>query len=146
MTVFLDTQGTAAPNPGEPTSTTNTHGEFQFVGIPPGKYQVVVVLPAGWRTSTGGTNDHRVVVHRGHSIANAGTYFISPTVYVSGTLFNDLAGTGMRTARDPGISGWTIQLNFSNDATHQSYQRAVATGPHGTWAFGNLCPAPTPSA
>jgi hypothetical protein len=140
MTVFLNTQGTTTPNPGEPTSTTNTRGEFQFVGIPPGKYQVVVVVPGGWRTSTAGSNNHRVVVHRGHSISDAGTYFITPTVYVSGVLFNDLAGTGARTAKDPGISGWTVQLNFSNGATHQSYQRAVTTGPRGTWAFARLLP------
>jgi hypothetical protein len=140
MTVFLDTEGTAAPTPGEPTSTTNTRGEFEFVGIAPGKYQVVVVIPDGWRTSTGGTNDHIVTVHKGHSVANAGTFFITPTVYVSGTLFNDLAGTGTRTANDPGISGWTIILDFTNAQTGQAYQRAVTTRGHGTWAFGDLLP------
>jgi len=138
MTVFLDTQGTAAPTPGEPTSTTNIRGQFQFVGVPAGKYQVVVVIPPGWRISTGGTNDHLVTVRKGHSVAKAATFFITPTAYVSGVLFNDLAGTGTRTANDPGISGWKVELDLSNSETGQTYQRTVTTGRGGAWSFGDL--------
>ena len=141
MTVFLDTQGTATPNPGEPTATTNLLGQFQFVGIPPGKYQVVVVLPSGWRSSTGGTNDHlRRTVHKGHSVARVATFFITPTVYVSGTLFDDLADTGSRTANDPGIPGWKVYLDLNNDETGQTYERVVTTGRGGAWGFGDLSP------
>ncbi len=140
MTVFLDTQGTATPTPGEPTATTNILGQFQFVGIPPGKYQVVVVIPAGWRSSAGGTNDHLVTVHKGHSVARAPAFFITPTVYVSGTLFNDLAGTGSRTPKDRGISGWQVYLDLNNDGIHQANERAANTGRNGAWAFGDLSP------
>ena len=135
ITLFLDTLGTAAPTPGEPTATTDIDGRFEFVGVPHGKYQVVVVVPSGWRISTGAGDDHVVAVHKGHSVVRAATYFITPTAYISGTLFNDLAGTGTKTAGDRGISGWTVYLDDNG-----SSQRSVTTTRGGAWHFGDLSP------
>jgi uncharacterized protein YkwD len=139
MTVFLDTQNTATPNPGEPTSTTNSLGDFTFVGVAPGKYHVVVVVPSGWRSSNGSSDNHVVRVQRGHSAANAAAFYITPTVYISGTLFADPADTGLHAAGDHGVPGWQIVLELDDDGA-QPYERTVTTGHGGAWWFGNLPP------
>ena len=136
ITVFLDTHGQGIVDPGEPTATTNAQGQFEFVGVAPGKYHVMVQMPQGWRISTRGINDHAVRVHNG-SASSAGAFAITPTTSITGTLFRDVAGTGIRTATDPGLSGWTIQITRAgSDAPF----RTVITGRHGAWSAGNLPP------
>ncbi|TVS20305.1 MAG: hypothetical protein EA424_04645, partial [Planctomycetaceae bacterium] len=54
-TVFLDLNGNGVLDPGEPATVTATpSGMYQFVGIPPGDYRVVVAVEETWDlTNTG---------------------------------------------------------------------------------------------
>lgn len=53
---------------------------------------------------------------------------------ISGTVFNDLNGTGLRTKDDPGLSGWTIVLNRDGSEILET------SNDTGQYSFANLKP------
>jgi uncharacterized protein (TIGR03118 family) len=51
-TVFLDENGTGQPNGANPTTTTDSNGNYSFTGLTPGTYTVREVLPTGAQLTT----------------------------------------------------------------------------------------------
>src|SRR5262249_24072282 len=58
-------------------------------------------------------------------------------VTISGRKFNDLNGSGVDVASDPGLGGWTIILV---NATTSAEVARTTTNPDGSYSFGNIVP------
>jgi hypothetical protein len=101
--------------PGQLTSTSTADGSYSFTGVTPGgPYEVVFgALPTGvvYQSPPNGTTAPFSVtsgtpVTGEDGVVTAGV----PTFGVGDTVFNDLDGSGIQVAGDPGVAGTTVEL------------------------------------
>jgi uncharacterized repeat protein (TIGR01451 family) len=58
---------------------------------------------------------------------------------IQGTVFDDLNGTGMLSAGDPGLAGWLVYLDLRNDGNFTG-DPFTFTDSHGNYSFPNVLP------
>ncbi len=137
-TKFNDLNGNGVRDPGEGglagvtiqlrnaagqilTTTTDSSGNFSFLGLAPGTYVLSEVVPAGFaQTAPAAPGTFSVTVAAGQSAT--GFLFgnqsqVVATASISGTKFNDSNGNGTRDTGEPGLAGVTIQLKPSSGPT-----------------------------
>ncbi len=60
---------------------------------------------------------------------------------VSGIKFNDLNGNGVMDASEPGLSGWTVYVDYNNNGIFESAtEPSAVTGPGGTYTILGVTP------
>ena len=79
---------------------------------------------------------HRVEVHSGDVIEDRDFGNFVPGA-IRGDKFEDLDGDGMRDGGEPGLPGWTINLDRNGDGSIEATTTTVADG---SYAFPNLSP------
>ena len=57
-TIYLDENGNGQHNPGEPTTQTNTLGQYVFTNLTPGTHVVREVPQTGWLPTSPSTGNH----------------------------------------------------------------------------------------
>jgi SdrD B-like domain len=131
-TIYLDTNNNAALDSGEPTSVTDSHGNYRFINLVAGTYYVREVLQPGWTQTVPGTGVYTVILGAGKIVKkNFGNF--KPGA-VSGMKFNDLNGNHRKDAGELGLAGWTITLKkLGNGPT-----ATTTTDVNGNYAFTNL--------
>ncbi len=136
------------------TQTTDAAGNYRFVDLRPGTYNVVETQPAGFlpgKATVGmGARTAGVAVADGNAITgvvlgvgDAGTAFnfgeLVP-IALTGTVYVDNNNDGVRDAGEPGIAGVSIHLT-GTDSDGNPVDRTVLTGADGTYAFADLAKA-----
>ncbi len=113
------------------TATTNADGAYS-VTVQAGVYGVREAARAGWTSTV--SPPPITVTADGAATASLGAF---QNVTISGVKFHDLNGDGVRQPTEPGVAGWTLQLdrdaNGSVDATAKTDSR-------GKYKFTNLGP------
>ena len=106
------------------STTTSGNGYYSFGDVQVGSYDVAVETPTGFV----GTTPHSVRV----SVATAGSasaYFgFQGQGTVSGIVFNDANGNGVKDAREAGIGGVTVSMNGF----------MVTTAGNGSYSFSDM--------
>ncbi len=115
VTLLQDTDGNGTYETTVATTLTGPDGSYEFDGLPPGDYQVVVTPPGGTQTEDpdATVNDQTdITLGVGESsVGNDFGYNGNPELFnISGTVFIDPAKNGIEDAGDPGIEGVTLQL------------------------------------
>ncbi|MFZ1828568.1 MAG: SdrD B-like domain-containing protein, partial [Candidatus Competibacteraceae bacterium] len=149
-TVFNDLNGNGTQDPGEtglggvtvtltPTSggpsvttTTTSNGSYLFTAVAPGSYTVSEADPTDFISTTNNTVPVSVP-SGGAATANFGD---QQQGTISGVVFNDFNGNGVRDRGEPGISGVTIELL---DSTGRVIATTTTTG-DGRYLFTSLNP------
>jgi len=114
------------------TAETDENGNYTFPDVLPGNYTVRETDPDGFGSATG--NDRPVNVPSGGSaVANFGD---GETGTISGAVFNDINGNGVKDAGETGLAGVRVEL-VDADGTVVG---AINTGDDGTYAFTDVVP------
>jgi uncharacterized repeat protein (TIGR01451 family) len=131
LTVFLDTNGNGSLDNGEPFTVTDPQGSYILTNI--GPFPIVREIPlGGWQQTTplptivasSGTNQ------TGIDFGNFAPFAISGTVYI------DQNGNGVRDAGEPGQGGWmVVRMNTSNVII-----ASRITAADGSYSFKGLSP------
>jgi subtilase family serine protease len=99
---------------------------------------------------TSGNNGHQaaagydLVTGRGTPIANklvpdlAGIVVSSSGGSITGTVFNDTNGNGVKDSGDAGITGWTVYNDANNNAQLDSGELRTLTDANGNYTFSSL--------
>ena len=151
-TVFDDLNGNGAQDPGEAgiagvtvrllnpltgatlfTTTTASDGTYLFDGIAPANYLVVETDPTGFVSTT--TNTVPVTVPAGGS--GSAQFGDQQVGTISGVVFNDLDGSGLRDAGEAGIGGVTMSL--INPTTGAVIATTMTAG-DGSYLFAGITP------
>ena len=88
------------------TTVTGSDGAYQVTGLAAGNYLLIAVLPEGF-AAVNGTERHVPLADQGTA---SGSFGVQPVDFISGVLFDDLNGDGVRQSVDPGIAGATVTL------------------------------------
>ncbi|HEX7378097.1 MAG TPA: SdrD B-like domain-containing protein, partial [Pirellulales bacterium] len=129
-TVFLNVDGTGKLN-NNPSTITDANGNFSFLGLAAGTYNVIEVSPSGVSVST---DTHSIVVKAGQTA----TADIGEVSSISGVVFNDLNVNGKLDAGEPGLGGVTVFLNNDNSGKPDSGNPSTVTDANGRFYFTGL--------
>src|SRR5262249_50411724 len=105
--VYLDANNNGALDPGEPFADTAADGGYAFPSLEPGTYTVREVLQAGWERSAPTAAAYSIALGVGEDVTGRDFGNYQP-VAVSGAVFSDLNGDGVRDAGETGLAGWTV--------------------------------------
>ena len=151
-TVFLDLNGNRLADAAEPSAITDVDGGYLFADLQVGDYEVVEILPNGWEVATTFDDNQTVTVFSGtESVAfDFANFELSSMVSgsVSGTVWNDLNGNGMRDvdpvsgAAEPGLANWTVfvDLNFNGALDTSEAAFSVTSGADGSYSVSGVTP------
>jgi parallel beta-helix repeat protein len=136
-TVYLDANGNGTLDTGEATTTTDSSGAYAFSNLGPGTYRVREVLPDGWTRTTPAEVD--VAASSGSDVSNV-TFGNFQNVTITGTLFQDTNGDGVRQAGEPGLSGRTVYLDANGNGVLDTGERSAITDSSGAYRLTSLSP------
>ena len=110
-TVYLDANGNGQLDPNEVSTTTDANGNYSFPNLGPGVYKVRTVVQAGFSQTTPTPAD--ITGQSGLDVtADFGNF---QTIAISGQVFNDQTGDGIKQAGDAGLQGWTVFLDTNGN-------------------------------
>ncbi|HUY90417.1 MAG TPA: SdrD B-like domain-containing protein [Pirellulales bacterium] len=131
-TVFLNNDGTGAPDANNPSTTTDSLGKYYFTGLAAGTYKVREVVAAGVTLTT--TNqDVTVTANQTTTGVNLGE---GPSI--EGTVFTDLNGNGTLDSGEAGVAGRTVFLNVDNTGVPDASNPSTTTDASGNFVFSGL--------
>ena len=152
-TVYNDLTGDGNDDPGDPglqgwtvnllqngsiiaTTTSAKDGSYSFRKLLAGVYTIEEVTPSGWyETQPQNPYSYTLTATSGSSQSglNFGNFQL---VSVSGAIYNDLNGNGLRNTGEPGLSGWTVDL----EGAHGNIVATTTTDSNGNYSLGGLFP------
>lgn len=143
-TIYLDLNRNRLADPGEPTTLTDVNGNYAFVDLQVGEYQVIEVLPTGWEASTTFSDNQSVVVYSGaESVAPDFANYnvaVSTPGSVSGVVWNDLNANGVRDVGDLGLAGWTVFVDVNSDRLLNAGEPQATSATDGSYTLTGVLP------
>jgi len=145
-TVYLDLNNNLAADGGEPTALTDADGNYSFISVPAGDYEVTEVLPSAWNVSPTYDIRQTVTVFGGTvSIAQDFANFTILNGSIRGAVWNDVNRNGLRDVNaltgaflDPGLANWTVFLDLNRNRINDLSEPSTLTDTNGGYAFTNL--------
>ena len=135
VTVYLDLKNDGKDDSGDPTATTSSTGTYSFTGIAPGSYTVREVLLSGDTFTTASSLTATVTSGGTTSGENFGNY---GAITLSGNVFDDVNGNGVKDTGDNGMSGWVVYCDLNNDGKFESNENNKTTDSNGNFEFVSL--------
>ncbi|HWB13911.1 MAG TPA: SdrD B-like domain-containing protein [Pirellulales bacterium] len=137
-TVFINNDGTGAPDGSNPSATTDSNGNYYFLGLAPGSYTVTEVIPSGitLTTTTQTVTVTAGEVTSGVDIGESGT--ATGTASISGTVFNDVDVSGQFVSGDPALAGRVVFLDVDGSGEPDSNNPSTTTDDNGDFTFTGL--------
>ena len=131
FTVFLDTNGNGQLDSGEPSAVTDSNGGYVFANLGPGKYKVREVLQAGFEQTS--TTPADII---GQSGLDQTAYFGNfQVITISGQVFNDVNGNGIKDSGDTGLQSWTVFLDANGNGQLDPGELHTTTDSNGNFSF-----------
>ena len=143
--VYADLDGDRRPGAGEPATVTGADGTYRLA-VPAGDRDIRQALPAGWQQSEPGraqgpTADYPgqqvTVVAGGVTGASFGSF---RPASVSGEVYNDRNGDGVRGPGEEGVGGFTVYSDDNGNNARDGTDRAALTDNNGRYVFAGLSP------
>ena len=144
-TVFLDLNVDGVAQLDEPSTVTTSDGEYAFISLPAGDYEVTEVLPSGWYVSPTFDTKQTVAVFGGEK-STAGDFanFTIQNGSIRGTIWNDLNRDGIRNVNlsgvftDPGLEDWQVFLDLNRNKLADFGEPVALTDVNGAYSFADL--------
>ena len=137
LTVYLDTNNNDSLDVGEISATTDANGAYTFTHLAPGTYHVLEVQQAGVLQTT--PNPAPITLAAGQAVSgvNFGDF---REISISGSVFQDTNGNGVRDTGEAGLAGVTVFLDTNNNGVLNSGEISTTTNASGNFTFVNLGP------
>ena len=137
-TVYLDNNLNGAIDNAEKTTLTDQYGRYQFSQMPAGNYVARLVIPVGWRMSNPKWGYQNIGPVDGVNDATNFNLGVTPSVQITGTVYDDADGSGVRDLTKAGVAGWTVYLDANNNGVFDAGEQSVITDNQGEYVFDNL--------
>ena len=135
-TVFLDTNQDGVLDIGEPSDATDGDGKYEFLGVVADDYRVAQVLRTGWTATNPAAGFADVTAVDGENVsADFLVQGTSGTASITGNVWRDLNGNGIKEAGDTGVAGWTVFIDLDGDKVVDPEERWELTDGNGDYTF-----------
>jgi parallel beta-helix repeat protein len=138
-TVFIDSKSSGSFDSGEPVAQTNNIGLYAFVNLPQGTYRVTRALPSGFHFSKPQSGVH-VIQLTGQQIARADIGIAKNLANISGVLWSESDGDGVREPGESLLSGRTVFIDADGDNKLDAGEKSTTTNAQGRYTFADLEP------
>ena len=92
------------------SAVSDSHGNYTFSNVGPGSFTLAEVVKSGWiQTQPVNPTYYSFTTSSGVNISG-GIFGNFKSITVSGDVYNDLDGNGLRGNGEPGLAGWTVDL------------------------------------
>ena len=149
-TVYNDLNGDGIHEPTEPalkgwtidllnqagtfvaTTTSNAAGQYTFTDVSAGVYTIEEIVQSGWVITepTNPPGTYTETAQSGSTVSGL-DFGNFKSVTVTGDIYNDLDGNGLRGKGEPGLAGWTVDLEDSSG----NVLATVLTDSNGNYSF-----------
>ena len=142
--VYNDTNNNGKLDSGEPTTVTDSHGNYIFTDLIAGNYKTRQILPTGWRQTTPANNyGWTLALSANQSLTgkNFGEQaIVAPPIGASirGTVFNDTNGNGTQNTGETGRAGIVIYNDANNNGKLDSPEVTTTTDANGSYVLSGL--------
>jgi uncharacterized protein (DUF2141 family) len=140
-TVFIDDDKDGLLDASETSLVTDASGQALFTNLDNGKTDVREILNTGWSASPGFSELIRVNVNNDQTTpAQFLNTRAAPVGKVTGTVWEDVNGNGVREAEDAGIPGWTVFADLNTDRVFDAGEPSTVTDANGVYTISDLAP------
>jgi hypothetical protein len=141
-TIYIDLDNDSIFDANEKSTTTDSLGNYIFSNLAAGPYKVREVVPQGWM-QIAPANNYGWTITLATSQHPTGKNFAvrasSTGGKISGTIFNDLDGDGVKDSGEIGVgSGWKVYIDLDNDSIWDANEVFALTDASGNWTLSNL--------
>src|SRR5437667_167446 len=137
VTVFIDADNSSTFDAGEVSATTDGPGAYTLIAPGGGTYKVRQVVPAGVAQTT--TDPDDVVANETDAPnVHVGGHVMPGTI--SGVVFDDSDGNGVKGSGENGTQGVTVFLDADGDGSLDTGETSTVTGSDGAFSFTGLGP------
>ena len=135
-TVYLDTNFNEAPDAGEPSAISAADGSYR-IAASPGFYLVREVVKPSYLLTYPATNAQFADLTTGRAVTNLnfGNYSPLPPATISGVVYADADGNGVRDAGEGPLAGWTVYLDANGDGSLDAGEASHVTDATGLYSF-----------
>jgi uncharacterized delta-60 repeat protein/uncharacterized repeat protein (TIGR01451 family) len=127
---------------GNPITFTDSQGNYAFPNVLPGSYLVRVAFGPpgqGQFTQTYPVQGYNLEPVAAGQVVTTVDFGLKPAPgQISGVVWNDVDGNGVRDNGEAGVEGVTVFLDLSGDGKDDPADPRATTGPDGTYRFDNL--------
>jgi hypothetical protein len=138
-TVWLDDNNNGVLDASEVRTKSDPEGNYAFTAVRPGAHVIRESSQSGWRQTGPGGGKYAISTAGGHDYTGK-DFANTQRALVSGTVFNDANGNGIRESAEGGLSGWKVYLDANNNGVWDSTERFVLSDAAGNWSFKDLLP------
>ncbi len=140
-TIYVDYDNDGVLDAEEPSAITGAGGAYTIMGIKPGTWRVKEVTQAGWTQSYPGAPGYHEETFTSRAALTGNDFGNWYPATKSGVKFEDLDADGAdREAGEPGLSGWTIYVDYDNDSTLDAGEPSAVTGAGGAYTISGINP------
>jgi GH25 family lysozyme M1 (1,4-beta-N-acetylmuramidase)/uncharacterized protein (DUF2141 family) len=136
-TVYIDADNDAVRDAGETSATTDSAGKYTF-SVNPGTYVVRQAVPSGWYQTVPANNGARTATVTSGATTTLFAFGSAQFASVSGSVFNDANGNGVRNTGEAGLSAWTVYIDADNDGVRDAGELIATSDANGNWSFTGL--------
>jgi hypothetical protein len=138
-TVYLDANNNGVLDPGERSVVTGPDGAFTIGGLEPATYIVREVPMSGWVQSAPTPPFYSVDLGAGDAATDISFGNYHP-VTLSGQVFHDLNGNGVKDPGEPGLAGWTVYVDLDGSGVFNLNDPHAVTDAAGNYTIANVTP------
>ncbi len=146
VTLYNDANNNSKLDSGERTTTSDSSGNYLFSGLSAGSYKIRQILPSGY-TQVSPTNNYGQTITlsanqtvTGKNFADHSSGVTPPSTggSISGTVFNDLDGDGVKDSNEIGVGNITIYNDANNNSKLDAGEITTVTSSTGAYMLANL--------
>jgi hypothetical protein len=141
-TVYIDLDNDSIFDANEKSTATDSLGNYIFSNLGAGSYKVREVVPQGWKQTAPANNYGWTITLASAQHLTGKNFAVQATSAggkISGTIFNDLDGDGIKDSNEVGVgAGWTVYIDLDNDSVLDSNEVRTTTDSSGNWTLSGL--------
>jgi ELWxxDGT repeat protein len=147
ITIYNDANNNSKLDAGEKTTTTDANGLYTFLGLSSGSYKIRQILQSGWVQTTPANNygwtltlaTNQLLTGKDFGTRQTNVTPPPPTgASISGTVWNDLDGDGVKDSDEVGVANITVYNDANNNSKLDTGEKTTVTDASGLYTLASL--------